>query len=141
MSAHVEANSVQPTAKRTGNFTARIRSLPVVSWVIGDRDSAAAGAGCGLVGGACCAGGALLTGLGISSSAAVSAFIGDTQMYFIAASVLMMGAWIFCVARRVNFKMQTLAPMLIRQGTRMGVIYGALLLASMGLAGLAGVSM
>jgi hypothetical protein len=62
-------------------------------------------------------------------------------MYFIAASVLMMGAWIFCVARRVNFKMQTLAPMLIRQGTRMGVIYGALLLASMGLAGLAGVSM
>lgn len=127
--------------QRRSRLPQRVRSVPAISWVIGDRDSTAAGAGCGLVGGACCAGGALLTGLGISSSAAVSAFIGDTQLYFIGASVLMMAAGLFWTARRANYRIKELAPMIVRQGALMGVIYGVVLLTSMGLAGLAGVSM
>ena len=123
------------------SLAGRLRHLPVISWVVGDGDSAAAGAGCGLVGGACCAGGAVLTGLGISSTAAVSSFVGDVQPFLIAASVLMMAGWLFWMARRTQFKMATLAPMLVRQGLLMGAIYAVVLMASMGLASVAGVSM
>lgn len=123
------------------SLVSKIRGRPGISWIFGEGDSAMAGAGCGIVGGACCAGGALLTGLGISSSAAVSSLVGDAQPYFIAASVVMMVGWVFWIARRARFKPRVFAPMLVRDGLVMAVIYGVVLLTSMGLASLAGVSM
>jgi hypothetical protein len=79
--------------------------------------------------------------LGVASAASVSNFIGVATPYFIGASIILMAAWLFWMARRVNFKMRTLAPVLVRHGALMGVIYGVVLLASISLAGLTGVSM
>src|SRR5574341_856997 len=109
----------------------RLRALPVVSWLWPQQHSAQAGAGCGLVGGACCVGGAAVKGLGLASAASVSNFVGVATPYFIAASVVGMLAWAAWLLRGTDYKVGPFARVLARQGAVMGVIYGATLGATM----------
>lgn len=124
---------------RTG--LAQFRRLPVVSWVWPARTSAEAGAGCGLVGGACCVGGAAVKGLGLASATAVSNFVGVATPYFIAASVIGMLAWAAWLFRGTGYQAGPFARILARQGAVMGVIYGATLGATMLVASTTGLSM
>ena len=140
MSTHAEASlegEAQPVGQehRTG-LIARIRGLPVVSWFVGERRAAACGTGAGFVGGTCCVGGAVVLGLGLSSTASVSAFVDASTPYFIGVSVAMMLAWLAWIVRRTGFKPKSLAQNLIRHGLVMGVIYGVTLAAAMGLGAL-----
>lgn len=118
-----------------------IRNLPLVSWLWPQQHSAQAGAGCGLVGGACCVGGAAVKGLGLASAASVSTFVGVATPYFIAASVIGMLAWAAWLFRGTGYQAGPFARIVARQGAVMGVIYGATLGATMLLASASGVSM
>lgn len=119
----------------------RVRRLPVISWIWPERHSAEAGAGCGLVGGACCAGGAVVKGLGLASLASVSSFTEAATPYFIGASVVLMLAWIGWLFRRSGFQIKPFTRTLVRHGIVMGVIYAAVLGATMGIASATGVKM
>lgn len=122
-------------------FVSRLRGLPVVSWLRPQQHSAQAGAGCGLVGGACCVGGAAVKGLGLASAASVSNFVGVATPYFIAASVLGMLAWAAWLFRGTGFRAGPFARIVARQGAVMGLIYGATLGVTVLIASSAGVSM
>lgn len=141
MSAHVEASSVQRPGEETRGLIARLRRLPVVSWIWPEQHSAEAGAGCGAVGGACCAGGAVVKGLGLASAASVSSFVDDATPFFIGASLILMLGWIFWLFRQMDFKPRPFARTLVRQALVMGSIYAVVLGATIGIASIAGVSM
>lgn len=119
----------------------RFRRVPVVSWLWGGGDSAKAGAGSGMVGGACCAGGALVKVLGLASAASVSSFIGMTTPYLIGASVLMMLAWAGWLFRRTGYQAKPFAQMLVRHGLVMGAVYGLVLVSATLIASAAGIPM
>ncbi len=122
-------------------FRGQLRRLPVGSWVWGGRDSAKAGAGSGVVGGACCAGGALVKVLGLASAASVASFIGVATPYFIGGSVLMMLAWASWLFRRTGYQAGPFARMAVRHGLVMGAIYALVLGGTTLLAAAAGISM
>lgn len=126
------------TAIRVGG---QLRRLPVVSWIRGGRDSAKAGAGCGMVGGACCAGGAVVKVLGLASAASVSAFIGIATPYLIGASFVMMLAWAGWLFRRTGYQARPFAGILVRHGLLMGGVYALVLGGTTLVAFAAGVSM
>jgi hypothetical protein len=113
----------------------------VISQVWPQRRSAETGAGCGLVGGACCVGGAAVKGLGLASVASISSFVGAATPYFIGASLLLMLAWLLWPFRQTGYRPKLFARSLIRHGVVMGSIYGVTLAATMGVAYVAGVSM
>jgi hypothetical protein len=113
----------------------------VISWIWPEQHSAEAGAGCGAVGGACCAGGAVVKGLGLASAASVSSFVDDATPFFIAASVILMLGWVLWLFRQMDFKFGAFARTLVRQAVVMGSIYAVVLGATMGIASVAGVSM
>ena len=127
--------------EKAGGLVSRIRRLPVISRVWGEHRSAEAGAGCGVVGGACCAGGAVVKGLGLASVASISSFVDTATPYFIGASVLMMLAWVFWLFRRTGYQPKPFARSLVRHSVVMGSIYGVTLAATMAIASVAGVSM
>jgi hypothetical protein len=131
----------QATEQNSGGLVARIRRLPVISWIWPERHSAEAGAGCGAVGGACCAGGAVVKGLGLASAASVSSFVADATPFFIGASLVLMLGWVFWLFRQLKFKVKPFARTLARQAVIMGGIYAVVLGATMGIARIAGVSM
>jgi hypothetical protein len=139
MNTHM--NSAPTIDEGQPSVVARVRRLPVVSWVWPERGSAEAGAGCGLVGGACCVGGAAVNGLGLASAASVSSFSGVATPYFIGGSIFLMAGWLFWMARRVNFRPAVMGRTLVRQAVVMGSIYAVVLAASVGIASVAGVSM
>lgn len=84
----------RPVAEAGTGFVSRVRRPPGISRVWPQRRSAETGAGCGLVGGACCVGGAAVKGLGLASVASISSFVGAATPYFIGASLLLMLAWV-----------------------------------------------
>ena len=92
---------------------------------------AAAGGGCGLVAGACCVGGTVVNLLGFASAAAVAAFIEDTIPYFVAVSLVMMGALLFWVLRREGSGRAMLTRSAIRAGAVAGSAYGVVFAATM----------
>ena len=144
MNAHVESTpgtQAEPTHEDGKGFMTRIRRLPVISWIWPEQHSAEAGAGCGAVGGACCAGGAVVKGLGLASAASVSSFVDDATPFFIAASLILMLCWVLWLYRRMNFKVGPLSTTLAWQAVVMGSIYAVVLGATMGISSLAGVSM
>jgi len=94
---------------------------------------AAAGGGCGLVAGACCVGGTVVNLLGFASAAAVAAFIEDTIPYFVAVSLVMMGALLFWVLRREGSGRAILTRSAIRAGAVVGSAYGVVFAATMAL--------
>ncbi len=134
----VVAPEQQAAGTRSG-FVSRVRRLPVVSWIWPERRSAEAGASCGLVGGACCVGGAVAKGLGIASVASISSFVGTATPYFIGASVLLMLAWAFWLFRQSGFQVKPFARGFLRHGLVMGGIYGAVLGSTMLVAFAAGI--
>ena len=145
MSTHAEADAIRPSTgqrmtARTG-ITSRLRALPVISWVWPQRHSAGSGAGCGLVGGACCVGGAVVKGVGIASVASVSSFVDSATPYFIGASIVLMLAWAFWMFRQVGFSPGQFAPVIVRHGVVMVAIYAATLGTTMLIASAAGLSM
>lgn len=117
----------------------RFRTLPVVSWVWPQHHSAETGAGCGLVGGACCVGGAAAKGLGIASVASISSFVDVATPYFIGGSLALMLLWGFWVVRRTGFKLGTFTPVMARHGVVMIAIYAVTLGATMLIASAAGI--
>lgn len=131
----------RPTAEARTGFVSRVRRLPGISWVWPQRRSAQTGAGCGMVGGACCVGGAAVQGLGLASAASVSNFVGVATPFFIGASVVLMAGWLIWMARRVNFKPAAMGRIVVRQAVVMGSIYAVVLGASIGIASFAGISM
>ena len=144
MDAHLESTAAGRTDRADNNsrrIVHRLRRLPVISWIWPEQHSAEAGAGCGAVGGACCAGGAVVKGLGLASAASVSSFVDDATPFFIAASLILMLCWVLWLFRRMNFKVGPFARTLARQAVVMGSIYGIVLGATMGIASVAGVSM
>lgn len=122
-------------------LVSRLRGLPVVSWLWPQQHSAQAGAGCGLVGGACCVGGAAVKGFGLASEASVSTFVADATPYFIAASVLGMLAWAAWLFQKTGRRTGPLVRVLTRQGAVMAIIYGVTLGGTMLIASSAGISM
>lgn len=130
----------RPAAEAGTGFMSRVRGLPGISWVWPQSRSAEAGAGCGLVGGACCVGGAAVKGLGLASAASVSGFVGGATPYFIGVSIVLMGGWLFWMARQVNFRPAALGRTVARHAIVMGGIYAVVLAASMGIASVADVS-
>jgi hypothetical protein len=94
-----------------------------------------------MVGGACCAGGAVVKGLGLASAASISSFVGAATPYFIAASVLMMAVWAFWLLRQTGYQPKPFARSLVRNGITMGAIYGVTLGATMVIASTAGIKM
>ena len=144
MNAHVESTpgtQAEPTHEDGKGLMTRVRRLPVISWIWPEQHAAEAGAGCGAVGGACCAGGAVVKGLGLASAASVSSFIDDATPFFTAASLILMLGWVLWLFRRMNFKVGPFARTLARQAVVMGSIYAIVLGGTMGIASLAGVSM
>jgi hypothetical protein len=144
MNAHVESTSgarAEPTDQASRGLITRIRRLPVISWIWPEKHSAEAGAGCGAVGGACCAGGAVVKGLGLASAASVSSFVADATPFFIAASMVLMLGWVLWLFRQLNFKFGPFTRTLARQAVVMGGIYAVVLGATMGIASVAGISM
>lgn len=141
MSAHVEANSIQATGETSRGLVALGRKLPIISWIWPEHHSAEAGAGCGAVGGACCAGGAVVNGLGLASAASVSSFVDDATPFFLGASLILMLGWVFWLFRQMDFKPRPFARILVRQAVVMGSIYAVVLGATIGIASIAGVSM
>ena len=144
MNAHVESTpgtQAEPTHEDGKGLMTRVRRLPVISWIWPEQHSAEAGAGCGAVGGACCAGGAVVKGLGLASAASVSSFVDDATPFFIAASLILMLGWVLWLFRRINFKVGPFARTLAQQAVVMGSIYAVVLGATMGISSLAGVSM
>ena len=129
----------RPAAEITRGFVARVRRLPVVSWIWPEHHSAEAGASCGLVGGACCVGGAVVKGLGIASVASISSFVSTATPYFIGASVVLMLAWALWLFRRTGYRTRSFARMMIRHGAVMAGIYAVTLGATMALASVAGI--
>ena len=130
-----------PAAETRGGFVAHVRRLPVVSWIWPEHHSAEAGASCGLVGGACCVGGAVVKGLGIASVATISSFVETATPYFIGASVLLMLAWAVWLFRRTRYQVKPFTRMMARHGAVMAGIYAVTLGATMALASVAGISM
>ncbi len=138
MKAHAGSGSIEPA---NDSPIARLRRLPVISWIWPERHSAEAGGGCGVVGGACCAGGAVVKGLGIASVASISSFVDTATPFFIGAIIVMMLAWVFWLFRQAAFQVKPFARNLVRQGVVMGGIYAVVLGATMGIGSVAGVSM
>ncbi len=145
MNTHAEADAVKTATSRRmtagAGITTRMRALPVISWVWPQRHSAGSGAGCGLVGGACCVGGAVVKGVGIASVASVSSFVDSATPYFIGASIVLMLAWAFYLFRQVGFNPGQFAPVVARHGVVMVGIYGVTLGTTMLIASAAGLSM
>ena len=126
MSIQVDASGrsgTQPTGqrRRTG-LIARLRG-----------SSASYGAGSGVVGGACCAGGAAVQGIGLTSAASVSAFMGAFEPFFVAVSVVLMLSALIWMAWRAGFRRKALAGAVIRRGAVMGGVYGVTLAAALSL--------
>ena len=142
MSTHAEVHAISSSTSQRmtarAGITSRLWSLPVISWVWPQRHSAGSGAGCGLVGGACCVGGAVVKGVGIASVASVSSFVDSATPYFIGASIVLMLAWAFWMFRGVGFNLGQLAPVIARHGVVMVGIYGVTLGATMLIASAAG---
>ena len=142
MSTHAEVHAISSSTSQRmtarAGITSRLWSLPVISWVWPQRHSAGSGAGCGLVGGACCVGGAVVKGVGIASVASVSSFVDSATPYFIGASIVLMLAWAFWMFRRVGFNLGQFAPVIARHGVVMVGIYGVTLGATMLIASAAG---
>jgi len=144
MDAHLESTAAGRTDRADNNSRRighRLRRLPVISWIWPEQHAAEAGAGCGAVGGACCAGGAVVKGLGLASAASVSSFVDDATPFFIAASLILMLGWVLWLFRRINFNVGPFARTLAQQAVVMGSIYAVVLGATMGIASVAGVSM
>jgi len=145
LDTHAEADafetstSLRMTAR--AKIASRMRALPVISWVWPQRHSAGSGAGCGLVGGACCVGGAVVKGVGIASVASVSSFVDSATPYFIGASIVLMLVWAFWMFRQVGFNPGQFAPVIARHGVVMVGIYGATLGTTMLIASTAGLQM
>ena len=142
MGTHPEADAMRSSTSQQvevrAGVTSRLRSLPVISWVWPQRHSAGSGAGCGLVGGACCVGGAVVKGIGIASVASVSSFVDSAMPYFIGASIVLMLAWAFRMFRQVGFSPGRFAPVVARHGVVMVAIYGVTLGTTMLIASAAG---
>ena len=142
MSTHAEVHAISSSTSQRmtarAGITSRLWSLPVISWVWPQRHSAGSGAGCGLVGGACCVGGAVVKGVGIASVASVSSFVDSATPYFIGASIVLMLAWAFWMFRGVGFNLGQFAPVIARHGVVMVGIYGVTLGATMLIASAAG---
>lgn len=94
-----------------------------------------------MVGGACCAGGAVVKVLGLASAASVSSFVGAATPYLIGASVLMMLAWAAWLFRRTGFQAGPFARIVVRHGLVMGGIYALVLVGTTLVASAAGISM
>lgn len=94
---------------------------------------AAAGGGCGLVAGACCVGGTVVNVLGFASAAAVASFIETSIPYFVAVSLVLMGALLFWVLRREGLGRAALTRSAIRVGAVVGSAYGVVFAATMAL--------
>ncbi len=144
MSTPAEADAMRTSTSRmtaSEGITSRLRTLPVISWVWPQRHSAGSGAGCGLVGGACCVGGAVVKGVGIASVASVSSFVDSATPYFIGASIVLMLTWAFWMFRQVGFSPARFAPVMARHGVVMVVIYGVTLGTTMLIATAAGLQM
>ncbi len=134
----LEASPNERATKRK-DITSRLRTLPILSWAWPQRHSAGSGAGCGLVGGACCVGGAVVKGVGIASVASISSFVDVATPYFIGASLLLMLAWAVWMFRRAGFSPGAFAPLMARHGVVMVGIYGVTLGATMLIASAAGI--
>ncbi len=105
------------------------------TWLRRNRPFAIAGAGYGLLAGACCTSGAIAKVLGLASAAAISSYIGSALPYYVAVSLVGLAAWL--VARLVREQRLTpkgLGATIARHGLAMGSAYGAVFGASMALA-------
>ena len=86
-------------------------------------------------------GGAVVKGVGIASVASVSSFVDNATPYFIGASIVLMLAWAFWMFRQAGFHPGRFAPVIVRHGAVMVVIYGVTLGATMLIASAAGLQM
>src|SRR3989442_10271513 len=96
MNAHVESTpgtQAEPTHEDGKGLMTRVRRLPVISWIWPEQHSAEAGAGCGVVGGACCAGGAVGKGLGLARAASGSSLAYYTTPFFLVHSPILILCW------------------------------------------------
>lgn len=125
MSLQVDASGTRE-AQRTGQQ----RRTGLIARL---RGSASYGAGSGVVGGACCAGGAAVQGIGLTSAASVSAFMGAFAPFFVGVSVVLMLAGLVWMAWRAGFRRKALAGTVIRRGVVMGGVYGVTLAAALSL--------
>jgi hypothetical protein len=111
------------------------RASAVRAWV--DRRFLGVGAGSGLLGGICCVGGAVATGLGVSALAFFGVWMDRYQGYVVAGSAAVMLLWLARVAKPYGFSgpgLRQAARVLGRHALVMGVIYGVTLAVTMGVA-------
>lgn len=80
-------------------MTAVVTGRAIAGRRLGSRD-AARGVVSGLVGGLCCVAGAIAAGLGLGGVDFFATLMGRYQVYFVAASVLVMAAWLARSLRR-----------------------------------------
>ncbi len=99
-----------------------------------------AGAGSGLLGSICCVGSAIAVGAGIGGLSFFTTWMSRYQVYFIAASIAIMAAWLFRVIRRdgAGRGVKAAARQIGRQALTMAAVYLVTLLAGMAAAGLIG---
>lgn len=98
------------------------------------------GVGSGLLGGICCVGSALAVGAGIGGLSFFTTWMSRYQIYFIAASIAIMAAWLTHVIRRnaAGQGLRAAARQISRQVLTMAAVYAITLLAGMAAAGFAG---
>ena len=99
-----------------------------------------AGAGSGLLAGICRVGSAIAVGAGIGGLSFFTTWMSRYQLYFIAASIVIMAAWLFRVIRRnaAGQGVKAAARQISRQVLTMAAVYLVMLLAGMAAAGLVG---
>jgi hypothetical protein len=99
-----------------------------------------AGAGSGLLGSICCVGSAIAVGTGIGGLSFLTTWMSRYQIYFIAASIAIMAAWLTRVIRRsaAGQGVKAAARQISRQALTMAAVYAVTLLAGMAAAGFAG---
>lgn len=116
-----------------GGLDAWLLGLPGASWLRRQRLFLAGGSSCGVVAGTCCISGAAGYVLGLSSAAAVTAFIHSTIPYFIALSIISMIAWLGWLLRDQGITFVSVTRTLRQYGVALAGSYAVVFAASMAL--------
>jgi hypothetical protein len=91
------------------------------------------GIGSGLLGGICCVGSAIAVGAGVGGLSFFTTWMRHYQIYFIAASIVVMAAWLTHLIRasQAGRGLAAAARAIWRQALTMGAVYAVILLAAM----------
>ncbi len=126
--------------RRTAAMPWSFKALrPARGWRGRNRPFAFAGAGYGLLAGACCTTGTAANALGLASAATASAYIQTAMPIYVAVSAVGLAGWLAVrLLREQGLSAQAFGSTIVRHGLTMASAYGVMLGASMALAAAAG---